>query len=87
MTGLESEEAAASCARNPTASVAVTSEVGTCGVQLMRIWQGVWRELREVVWLATVLWCLSIVGVGLAVALALALETWAAAIPSGSGHF
>ena len=53
----------------------------------MRIWQSVWRELREVVWLATVLWGLSIAAVGLAIALALALDTWAAIIPSGAGHF
>ena len=53
----------------------------------MRISQSVWLELREVVWLATLLWSLSIAGVGLVVALALALDSWAAAIPSGVGHF
>ena len=37
----------------------------------MRVWQGVWIELREVAWLASVVWGLSIAGVGLAVALAL----------------
>lgn len=53
----------------------------------MRVWQGVWRELREVAWLATVLWALSIAGVGLAVALALALDTRAADLPPGVWSF
>jgi hypothetical protein len=52
----------------------------------MRGWQGMWLELREVVWLASVIWSLSIAGVGLAVALALALDSWAAAIPSGAAR-
>jgi hypothetical protein len=46
----------------------------------------VWSELREVVWLASVVWGLSIVGVGLAIALALVLDAWVA-IPPGVGHF
>jgi hypothetical protein len=58
------------------------------GVQVMRMWRGLWLELREVVWLATVVWGLSIAGVSLAVALALALDSWAAtAISPGIGHF
>ena len=52
----------------------------------MRGWQGMWFELREVVWLASVIWSLSIAGVGLAVALALALDSWAAAIPPGAAR-
>jgi hypothetical protein len=54
------------------------------------MWSGimrVWNELREVVWLASVVWGLSIVGVGLAIALALALDAWATAIPPGVAHF
>jgi hypothetical protein len=53
----------------------------------MRGWQGVWLEVREVVWLATVLWSLSIAGVGLAVALALALDTWTPATHPALGIF
>jgi hypothetical protein len=54
----------------------------------MRMWRGLWLELREVVWLATVVWGLSIAGVSLAVALALALDSWAAtAISPGIGHY
>jgi hypothetical protein len=37
----------------------------------MRVWRAAWQELREVVWLASVVWGLSIAGVALAVALAL----------------
>lgn len=52
----------------------------------MRVWQGVWVELREVVWLASVVSGLSIAGVGLAVALALAFDGWAAAVPAAVGR-
>jgi hypothetical protein len=52
----------------------------------MRVWQGLWFELREVVWLASVVWGLSIAGVGLAVAVALALDSWAAGIPAIVGR-
>ena len=48
----------------------------------MRVWRGVWFELREVVWLASVVWGLSIAGVGLAVAVALA----STAGPQPSGY-
>jgi hypothetical protein len=47
----------------------------------------VWSELREVVWLASVVWGLSIVGVGLAVALAFVIDAWATAAPPGVGSF
>jgi hypothetical protein len=50
-------------------------------VQVVRAWKGLWLGLREVVWLASVVSGLSIVGVGLAVALVLALDSWA-----GIGH-
>jgi hypothetical protein len=46
-----------------------------------------WLELREVLWLATMLGGLSTVSVGLAIALAVALEHWAAVIPTGGGQF
>jgi len=53
----------------------------------MRHWHSVWVELREVVWLTTVLWGVSIAGVGFAIALALALDSGASPIPPGGGHF
>ena len=36
------------------------------------MWNTLWEELREVVWLASVIGSLSVLGVGLAVALAAA---------------
>lgn len=44
----------------------------------MRWWQAVWSELSEVVWLASIVWSLSVLAVTLAVALALAMDTKAA---------
>jgi hypothetical protein len=46
----------------------------------------VWRsELREVVWLASVVSGLSVLGVGMAVMLALALDHWAS-VPAIASH-
>lgn len=46
----------------------------------------VWRaELREVVWLASVVSGLSVLGVGMAVMLAVALDHWAA-VAHAAGH-
>jgi hypothetical protein len=57
----------------------------------MRVWERLWAELREVVWLASIVWGLSILGVALAVALALALETRAemraSELPAQISHF
>lgn len=36
------------------------------------MWNGLWEELREMMWLASVIGGLSVLGVGLAVALAAA---------------
>ncbi len=56
-------------------------------VQVMRVGPGVWQEVREVAWLASVVWGLSIAGVGLAVVLALTLDAWAGVImPAVAGH-
>jgi hypothetical protein len=38
----------------------------------MRTWNGLWLELREIAWLASIVSALSIAGVGLAVAVVLA---------------
>jgi hypothetical protein len=38
---------------------------------MMRSWNGLWRELRELAWLASIVSALSIAGVGLAIALVL----------------
>jgi hypothetical protein len=45
----------------------------------MRPWNGLWVEMREIAWLASIVSGLSIIGVGLAVAMALAMDSWAAA--------
>ena len=37
----------------------------------MRTWYGLWLELREIAWLASIVLALSIAGVGLAVAMVL----------------
>ena len=52
----------------------------------MKYAQTAWSELREVAWLASMVGGLSILGVVLAVALALAFDTWAAGVPSIAGH-
>lgn len=38
----------------------------------MRTWNGLWSELREIAWLASIVAALSVAGVGLAVAVVLA---------------
>jgi hypothetical protein len=43
----------------------------------MKAWHALKDEFREVVWLASVVWGLSVLGVGLAVVLALTLDSWA----------
>jgi hypothetical protein len=52
----------------------------------MRSWQDLWIELREVAWLASVVSGLSIAGVGLAVALVMALNGWDGAIAPALGR-
>jgi hypothetical protein len=47
----------------------------------------VWlAEFREVIWLASVVSGLSVLGVGLAVMLAFALDQWASWAPALAGH-
>ncbi len=43
----------------------------------MKIWSTLRDELREIAWLAFVIGGLSVVGVGVAVTLVLALDGWA----------
>jgi hypothetical protein len=45
-------------------------------------WSAVRREMREVVWLASIVGGLSLLGVGLALAAALALDGWPARLLS-----
>jgi hypothetical protein len=52
----------------------------------MRDWQETWLELREILWLASVVGGLSITGVGLAIAVALTLDGWSASMPAFAGH-
>jgi len=42
----------------------------------MELWKGLGEELREMLWLASLVGALSVLGVGLAVMVALALDTW-----------
>jgi hypothetical protein len=42
----------------------------------MGFWNVVREEIREVVWLASVIWGLSVIGVGLAVMLAFFTNDW-----------
>jgi len=44
----------------------------------MELWKGVGEELREMIWLASLVGALSVLGVGLAVVVALALDNWPA---------
>lgn len=44
----------------------------------MRVWSTIRQEMREVVWLASVVGGLSVLGVGLAVVVALAMDGWPA---------
>lgn len=52
----------------------------------MKFAQAAWNEVREVAWLASMVGGLSILGVALAVVLALALDTWAAGLRPFIGH-
>jgi hypothetical protein len=42
----------------------------------MELWNGVKDEVREMLWLASLIGALSMLGVGLAVILALAADNW-----------
>ncbi len=42
----------------------------------MELWKGLSEELREMIWLASLVGALSVLGVGLAVMVALALDHW-----------
>jgi hypothetical protein len=42
----------------------------------MELWKGLGEELREMIWLASLVDALSVLGVGLAVMVALALDHW-----------
>jgi len=42
----------------------------------MELWKGLGEELREMIWLASLVGALSMLGVGLAVMMALALDHW-----------
>jgi len=52
----------------------------------MSIWSTLRVELREIAWLASIIGGLSVVGVGLAVTLALALDSWASWVPAATWH-
>jgi hypothetical protein len=43
---------------------------------IVSFWNTVRREMREVVWLASIVGGLSVLGVGLALAMALAMDGW-----------
>jgi len=42
----------------------------------MELWKGLTSELREMIWLASLVGALSVLGVGVAVIAALALDHW-----------
>ena len=42
----------------------------------MELWKGLSNELREMIWLASLVGALSVLGVGLAVIVALAVDSW-----------
>jgi len=42
----------------------------------MELWKGLGDEVREMLWLASLVGALSVLGVGLAVIVALALDHW-----------
>jgi hypothetical protein len=42
----------------------------------MDLWKGLTNELREMIWLASLVGALSVLGVGLAVIVALAVDNW-----------
>jgi len=42
----------------------------------MELWKGLTSELREMIWLASLVGALSVLGVGVAVIVALALDHW-----------
>jgi hypothetical protein len=42
----------------------------------MELWKGLSNELREMIWLASLVGALSVLGVGLAVIVALAVDNW-----------
>jgi hypothetical protein len=44
----------------------------------MELWKSLGEELREMIWLASLVGMLSVLGVGLAVMAALVLDTWPA---------
>ena len=52
----------------------------------MSIWSTLRGELREIAWLASIIGGLSALGVGLAVTLALALNSWASWVPTAAWH-
>ena len=42
----------------------------------MELWKGLGEDVREMIWLASLVGALSVLGVGLAVIVALALDKW-----------
>jgi hypothetical protein len=52
----------------------------------MRLWSTLRDELREIAWLASIVGGLSVLGVGLAITLALALDGWASWVPAAARH-
>jgi hypothetical protein len=44
--------------------------------RLMELWKGLGDEVREMLWLASLVGVLSVLGVGLAVIVALVLDNW-----------
>jgi hypothetical protein len=54
----------------------LSSQRTSCGRRPMDLWKGLGDELREMLWLASLVGALSVVGVGLAVLVALVLDHW-----------
>ena len=52
----------------------------------MEIWSTLRDELREIAWLASIIGGLSVLSVGLAITLALALDAWASWVPAAARH-
>jgi hypothetical protein len=52
----------------------------------MDFWSVLREEIREVVWLASVIWGLSVIGVGLAVMLAFVMNDWTSPLAAAYTH-
>lgn len=52
----------------------------------MGFWNAAREEIREIVWLASVIWGLSVIGVGLAVMLAFLMNDWTSPLAAAYTH-